>query len=171
MTGLAANSKSGPNVKLEDNAEQLPSAYIDKEKLPEKPGAGAVVVALAGAAAVVPGAGAVVVALAGAAAVVTGAGAVVVALAGAAAVLTGAGAVVVALAGAAAAAGDVEPTADAAAVGAAAPPVVDDAFDAAAAGGLGLEEQTALKERPEPSGSGWHWPLGNSLGSGEPWLH
>ena len=36
MTGLAANSKFGPNVKLEDNAEQLPSAYIDKEKLPEK---------------------------------------------------------------------------------------------------------------------------------------
>ena len=120
MTGLAANSKFGPNVKLEDNAEQLPSAYIDKEKLPEKPGAGAVVVALAGAAA---------------------------------------------------AAVDVEPTVDAAAVEAAAPPVVNDAFDAAAAGGLGLEEQTALKERPEPSGSGWHWPLGNSLGSGEPWLH
>ena len=137
MTGLAANSKSGPNVKLEDNAEHLPSAYIDKEKLPEKPGAGAVVVALAGAAAVVPGAGAVV----------------------------------VALAGAAAAAVDVEPTVDAAAVEAAAPPVVNDAFDAAAAGGLGLEEQTALKERPEPSGFGWHWPLGNSLGSGEPWLH
>ena len=137
MTGLAANSKSGPNVKLEDNAEQLPSAYIDKEKLPEKPGAGAVVVALAGAAAVV----------------------------------TGAGAVVVALAGAVAAAVDVEPTVDAAAVEAAAPPVVNDAFDAAAAGGLGLEEQTALKERPEPSGSGWHWPLGNSCGSGEPWLH
>ena len=137
MTGLATNSKSGPNVKLEDNAEQLPSAYIDKEKLPEKPGAGAVIVALAGAAAVVPGAGAVV----------------------------------VALAGAAAAAVDVEPTVDAAAVEAAAPPVVNDAFDAAAAGGLGLEEQTALKERPEPSGSGWHWPLGNSLGSGEPWLH
>jgi len=137
LTGLAANSKFGPNVKLEDNAEQLPSAYIDKEKLPEKPGAGAVVVALAGAAAVVPGAGAVV----------------------------------VALAGAAAAAVDVEPTVDAAAVEAATPPVVNDAFDAAAAGGLGLEEQTALKERPEPSGSGWHWPLGNSLGSGEPWLH
>ena len=144
MTGLAANSKSGPNVKLEDNAEQLPSAYIDKEKLPEKPGAGAVVVALAGAAAVVPGAGAVVVALAGAAAVVPGAGALVVALAGAAAVVTGAGAVVVALWGAAA--------------------VVWGC-------GVGLEEQTALKERPEPSGFGWHWPLGNSLGSGEPWLH
>ena len=127
MTGLAANSKSGPNVKLEDNAEQLPSAYIDKEKLPEKPGAGAVVVALAGAAAVVPGAGAVVVALAGAAAVLPGAGAVVVALWGEAAVVWG--------------------------------------------GGVGLEEQTALKERPEPSGFGWHWPLGNSLGSGEPWLH
>ena len=127
MTGLAANSKFGPNVKLEDNAEQLPSAYIDKEKLPEKPGAGAVVVALAGAAAVVPGAGAVVVALAGAAAVVTGAGAVVVALWGEAAVVWG--------------------------------------------GGVGLEEQTALKERPEPSGFGWHWPLGNSCGSGEPWLH
>ena len=117
MTGLAANSKSGPNVKLEDNAEQLPSAYIDKEKLPEKPGAGAVVVALAGAAAVVPGAGAVVVALAGAAAVVAGAGAVVVALWGEAAVVWG--------------------------------------------GGVGLEKQTALKERPEPSGFGSHWPLGN----------
>ena len=127
MTGLAAISKSGPNVKLEDNAEQLPSAYIDKEKLPEKPGAGAVVVALAVAAAVVTGAGAVVVALAGAAAVVTGAGAVVVALWGEAAVVWG--------------------------------------------GGVGLEEQTALKERPEPSGFGWHWPLGSSLGSGEPWLH
>ena len=112
MTGLAANSKFGPNVKLEDNAEQLPSAYIDKEKLPEKPGAGAVVVALAGAAAVVTGAGAVVVALWGAAAVVWGCG-------------------------------------------------------------VGLEEQTALKERPEPSGFGKHWPLGNSLGSEppNPWLH
>ena len=54
-----------------------------------------------------------------------------------------------------------EPTVDAAAVEAAAPPVVDDAFDAAAAGGLGLEEQTALKARPEPSGLGKHWPLGN----------
>ena len=129
MTGLAANSKSGPNVKLEDNAEQLPSAYIDKEKLPEKPGAGAVVVALAEAAAVVSGAGAVVVALAGAAAVVPGAGAVVVALWGEAAVVWG--------------------------------------------GGVGLEEQTALKERPEPSGFGKHWPLGNSLGSEppHPWLH
>ena len=139
MTGLAAHCVSGPIVKLEDNAEQLPSAYIDKEKLPEKTGAGAVVVALAGAAAVV----------------------------------TGAGAVVVALAGAAAAAVDVEPTVDAAAVEAAAPPVVNDAFDAAAAGGLGLEEQTALKERPEPSGFGKHWPLGNSLGSEppNPWLH
>ena len=98
MTGLAAISKSGPNVKLEDNAEQLPSAYIDKEKLPEK--------------------------------LLEGGG--------------GGGGV------------DVEPTFDAAAVEAAAPPVVNDAFDAAAAGGLGLEEQTALKERPEPSGSGKH---------------
>ena len=134
MTGLAANSKFGPNVKLEDNAEQLPSAYIDKEKLPEKPGAGAVVVALAGAAAVVPGAGAVVVALAGAAAVVPGAGALVVALAGAAAVVTGAGAVVVALWGEAA---------------------------VVWGGGVGLEDQTALNERPEPAGFGSHWPLGN----------
>ena len=133
MTGLAANSKSGPNVKLEDNAEQLPSAYIDKEKLPEKPGAEAVVVALAGAAAVVPGAGAVVVALAGAAAVVPGVGAAVVPGGGAAVVVPRGGAAVV---------------------------------------GVGLEEQTALKERPEPSGSGSHWPLGYSIGWGEPcWLH
>ena len=28
-------------------------------------------------------------------------------------------------------------------------------------GGVGLEEQTALKARPEPFGSGKHWPLGN----------
>ncbi len=27
-------------------------------------------------------------------------------------------------------------------------------------GGVGLEEQTALKKRPEPFGSGKHWPLG-----------
>jgi hypothetical protein len=27
-------------------------------------------------------------------------------------------------------------------------------------GGVGLEEQTALKARPEPFGSGKHWPLG-----------
>ena len=36
MTGLAAHASSCLIVKLEDNAEQLPSAYIDKEKLPVK---------------------------------------------------------------------------------------------------------------------------------------
>ena len=53
-TGLAANSKSGPIAKLEDNTEQLPSAKKYKEKLPEKglEGGGAAVV-VGGAAVVV----------------------------------------------------------------------------------------------------------------------
>ena len=37
--------------------------------------------------------------------------------------------------------------------------------------GVGLEEQTALKEEPEPSGPGKHWPLGSSVGSKRVWLH
>ncbi len=48
---------------------------------------------------------------------------------------------------------------------------VDDGGGDTAVVGVGLEEQTALKKRPEPSGSGKHWPLGNFCGSGEPWLH
>ena len=91
MTGLAANSKSGPNVKLEDNAEQLPSAYIDKEKLPEKGWDGD---------------------------------------------------------------GDGE----------------GGCGGEKGGGGAGLEEQTALKKRPEPFGSRMHWPLGNPLDPSN-WLH
>ena len=46
-----------------------------------------------------------------------------------------------------------------------------DVVGGAANVGVGLEEQTALKEEPEPSGPGKHWPLGSSVGSKGVWLH
>ena len=86
-TGFASNSKPGPIVKLKDNAEQLLSVNIDKEKSPEKTlgvgvmGGGAVGgvvagVAVVAAAVVVPAAAAVVIPAA-VAAVVLAAAAVV----------------------------------------------------------------------------------------------